>query len=456
MRASHGGFARALAAVLVAGTASLPALAQSSASVDRFYVFGDSYSDGGNIYALTKKPVSPPYDRRYSNGMTAIEYMARAFGITLRYSEEPDLAADASLNFAVSGAWTSTKNNDAPIDGRTGLLSQIGSFEQRLKNAKLRFNADTTLFFIAIGTNDVLFGNIAGQDSATLVASAVQNVERAVRSLHAAGARHIAIALIPMVNLAPRAASLPPATVKAVGEAVAAVNQGYQRIAGRLRTDLKADVFTLPWGPYYDALMASPSAFGMTNAGSCIGQGTAVCPEPHRVVFWDMLHPTTAAHCLVGYRLAVQGWPHFACPADLKPGAASDTRACRFLSAANGEFTEHPGPVVAAAPPAAPTCSRLAFRQMADMCNGCTAPPWNGELNRAAGDEWTVTFVDGHNKPGRGLWRATLQTSAEIAFYDKGRDTHTRFDLAARKGRQSRGVTGNWITTSEILGTDCR
>src|SRR5262245_9268843 len=30
-------------------------------------------------------------------------------------------------------------------------------------------------------------------------------------------------------------------------------------------------------------------------------------------------------------------------------------------------------------------CTRLTFRQTADMCNNCTAPPWNGELNRTSG-----------------------------------------------------------------------
>src|SRR5262249_8594983 len=74
-------------APLLAGV-SASATAQTAAPVDRLYAFGDSYSDGGNAYALIRKPPSPPYHLRYSDGMTAVEYMAKAFGLTLRYSED--------------------------------------------------------------------------------------------------------------------------------------------------------------------------------------------------------------------------------------------------------------------------------------------------------------------------------------------------------------------------------
>ena len=66
-----------------------------------------------------------------------------------------------------------------------------------------------------------------------------------------------------------------------------------------------------------------------------------------------------------------------------------------------------------------------------------------------------ASFVDGHNRPGSTRWRLTSQSSSEIVLYDAGRDLYTRFDLAARKGAQRRGASGNWITTSEILSIDC-
>lgn len=268
----------ALTLIIALVAATAVAAEPGSKSIDRLYVFGDSYSDGGNGYALTGTPRSAPYDSRYSNGMTAVEHMARLFGLSLRHSEASGLATDASLNFAVSGAWTSSRNNDRAMDGKTGLLSQVAEFERRAKDRTLQFSPDTTLFFVAIGINDVLFGNLGGIDNATLVAGALENVEKAAHALNATGARHIALAMLPMVGLTPRGASLPAATGKAVKDAVVALNEGYQRMAGRLRAELKADVFTLPWGQYYDELMHNPAAFGLMNVGSCgVSGSAAVC-----------------------------------------------------------------------------------------------------------------------------------------------------------------------------------
>jgi hypothetical protein len=101
-------------------------------------------------------------------------------------------------------------------------------------------------------------------------------------------------------------------------------------------------------------------------------------------------------------------------------------------------------------------CTRLAFRQFADMCNNCTAPPWNGEVKRASGDEWIATYVDGHSRAGSSRWRLTSQTGSTLLFHDDGRNLDTRFDLTARKGAQRRGNEASWIATSDILSSDCR
>jgi TPR repeat protein len=113
-------------------------------------------------------------------------------------------------------------------------------------------------------------------------------------------------------------------------------------------------------------------------------------------------------------------------------------------------------PVPTAREGALATCTRWTYRQIADLCNNCTAPPWNGEFKRAEGDEWIATFTDGHNKPGTSRWQMTSRSSAEILLYDKSRDLYGRIDLTVRKGFLRSGASGNWTNTSEILSTDCR
>ncbi len=435
----------AVSAAMLAATSCVVASAQSGGLVERLYVFGDSYSDSGNGYALTRQPQSPPYASRYSNGPTAVEHMARTFGLTLLHSEEPNLAPYASLNFAVSGAWTSRKNNDAPMDGKTGLLNQVDTFEDRVRQGKTRFRPEATLFFMAIGTNDVLFGNLGRQDNRTIVANARRNVEQSVRRLHAAGARHIAIATLPMVNRSPRGRSLPASTA----EAVAVLNREYRNIAETLRAALKADVFLIPWGQYYDDVIANPTAFGFSNPGPCVtnaAQGLSVCLAPEQSVFWDVLHPTTATHKVVGLRLAAQGEPHFTCA--VKPStdgpSESENPVCRFLSGADGAA---PGPQPMTA------CGRVVVRQFADMCGNCTRPPWTGEITKMSAQEWSV---DSRERAIRAQWRLVSQVRPEMLFYDVKRDLYTRFDLPARKGWQRRGAGGPWVATSDILETDCQ
>jgi hypothetical protein len=100
---------------------------------------------------------------------------------------------------------------------------------------------------------------------------------------------------------------------------------------------------------------------------------------------------------------------------------------------------------------------RLKYRQIADLCNNCTAPPWNGEIGTASGDEWTATFVDGHNRASSTHWHLTSRNSVEILLYDVSRDLYARLDLTKLKGYLRKGTEGDWINTTEILGIEaCR
>jgi uncharacterized protein len=101
------------------------------------------------------------------------------------------------------------------------------------------------------------------------------------------------------------------------------------------------------------------------------------------------------------------------------------------------------------------TCTHVKYRQFADLCNNCTAPPFNGELNRISDNLWTGTFVDGHDRRGTTHWRMTSRTSTEILLYDDSRDRYARVDFTTRKSSQRIGAGGSWVAISDILSTDC-
>jgi TPR repeat protein len=131
----------------------------------------------------------------------------------------------------------------------------------------------------------------------------------------------------------------------------------------------------------------------------------------------------------------------------------------RWNAAADSAPTQAPSPQATDTPQAraaAGTCTRMTFRQFADLCNNCSAPPWNGELSRTSDEEWIATFVDGHNRRGTTRWRMTLQTGSEMLLYDAGRDMYRRFDLMARIGFLRQGANGAWTAVADILSTDCR
>jgi phospholipase/lecithinase/hemolysin len=54
-------------------------------------------------------------------------------------------------------------------------------------------------------------------------------------------------------------------------------------------------------------IVADPTAFGLTNATTaCITPGVPpfACTNPDEYLFWDGIHPTTAAHAIIAQEAA--------------------------------------------------------------------------------------------------------------------------------------------------------
>jgi phospholipase/lecithinase/hemolysin len=51
-------------------------------------------------------------------------------------------------------------------------------------------------------------------------------------------------------------------------------------------------------------IISDPTAYGFTDVTSPCFVGGTVCPTPSNHLFWDTLHPTTAAHSLLGRAMA--------------------------------------------------------------------------------------------------------------------------------------------------------
>lgn len=260
-------------AVLVGTFLGFPSGA-SAQQVDEIYVFGDSLSDVGNAFKTTKgeDPPSPPYFQgRYSNGPVWVEYLASK----LKLTSNPD------TNFAFSGA-TTGNSREIPL----GLLTQIKEFTATNSSAD-----PNALYIVWAGANDYLYGD-------TDTTASINNLAMAVKSLSAVGAKNIVVVNLPDLGKLPgtrtsrNSDSLTDLTEKH--------NSGLASSLTSLRQQVNSDTIItyLDINSLFNQVIKTPEKFGFTNVTKPCLSKVSVCDNPNEYLFWDGIHPTTAAHKL--------------------------------------------------------------------------------------------------------------------------------------------------------------
>ncbi|MBD1935237.1 MULTISPECIES: SGNH/GDSL hydrolase family protein [Cyanophyceae] len=246
----------------------------SAKNFDEIYVFGDSISDVGNAYKVTRgeSPSNPPYFRgRYSNGLVWADYLAAKL----------KLKSSTETNFAFGGAKTGNSRQLPP-----GLLTQIETFKATHASADPK-----ALYIIWAGANDYLGG-------ATDSTAPVNNLSVAVKSLADAGAKNIVVVNLPDLGKLPgtriseRSNSLNNLTQKHNSALAASLNNLRQQLS-----DIK--ITYLDVNSLFNQVVNNPEKFGFTNVtNACLSQ-VRICNNPNEYLFWDNIHPTTAAHKLL-------------------------------------------------------------------------------------------------------------------------------------------------------------
>jgi phospholipase/lecithinase/hemolysin len=233
------------------------------------FVFGDSLSDNGNLYNAIGYPPAPYYDGRFSNGPVAVEQLSAMLGVPL-------------VDFAYGGATTGVGNY---IDGGTqtsfgsyglpGMLAELAAASPDLTPTNLQ----NSLVVVWGGANDFFGGG-----SPTV---AVADLDSIVSTLEGDGATHILVPGMPDLGLTPEFYGDPTAIA-------------YSEL---FNTDLQA---TLPAGATYvdtfnllQQIVANPGSYGLTNVTTPCFNGVTVCSDPQDYLFWDGVHPTTAADTIL-------------------------------------------------------------------------------------------------------------------------------------------------------------
>lgn len=281
--------------------------APAQAAYSALYVFGDSLSDSGNAYALSGAtwPPSPPYAQQFSDGPTAAEYLADGLGIALAPS------IDGGTNYAVGGAMTGLTNYNYLVASpfplpdslaSTGLLAQVLGFAASPPS----FDPARSLFMLWAAPNDFFYALSTGGDVVAAASEAVTNLLSAVGLLASLGATDFLIPNMPNLAQTPSGLSQAPDAQTALSELSLGFNTA---LAGAL--DLARagaipgigtglDLMSFDTAAFLDEVITHPAGYGFNNVtDGCVFTASPTCDG---YLFFDSVHPTTAAHRLLGER----------------------------------------------------------------------------------------------------------------------------------------------------------
>ncbi|KAF9377699.1 hypothetical protein CPB97_010001 [Podila verticillata] len=283
----------ALAATL--SVTAVPTYECSRERIEQLAVFGDSYSDIHNVYELSKHTWPLPnfyYRGRFSDGPMWPEYLTRAMGYRL-------------LNHAFGGATSDSK----VVQGYTGPGSTLAvpGFIQQIQNynphTKSRSTIAKTLFAVDFQGNDFIF------DSVITPQTVLANLERGIRELIAAGAKHFLIVENFDYGLAPFF-SADPAEAAKFSDIAVKEQAGYKDLIHRLRSEFGGSSNCHDGKGVNFAVLDMYGLFKRLTSprelrrlritevekGCVSNDYKTMCPNPEQHFYVDDFHPTTKIH----------------------------------------------------------------------------------------------------------------------------------------------------------------
>lgn len=294
---------------ILAGALAL-ALAGSAAAAqfDNVVVFGDSLSDNGNLsFSIPGFPLPKPSRFTTNPGLVGIEHVADFYGITLTPS------VTGGTDFAFGGAGV-----DNNVQAGVPTLPQQLQMYLAANGGKADPNA---LYSVWGGANDVFFnvglaqaGLIDSAQVQTNLQTAAQDELTLIGQLGAAGAKRVIVFDLPDIGKTPDSLALGPAGVTQGTELSIIYNSTLN--AGLAKTGV--DIIPIDTFGLINEVVADPSRYGFTNVttpacGTAPGTTSLECgPQGSGApftyapgtndtfLFADGVHPTTAAHALLG------------------------------------------------------------------------------------------------------------------------------------------------------------
>ncbi|MGG6264523.1 SGNH/GDSL hydrolase family protein [Leptolyngbya sp. AN03gr2] len=258
----------------------------------QLFVFGDSLSDMGNTFKLTKQafgqgiPPAPPYfPGHFCNGPVWVDYLARFL----------KLSSCEHTTFAIAGATTGSINTlpDTPANlVLPGLQQQIETFITSLEGTQADSDA---LYVIWAGANDYLSGQI------TNPTGSIENLMQAAKNLIDAGVKNLMVANLPSLGKLPKP-RLDSDRAKGLNALTNAHNASLATALQALQQSVSSEVSIMLFdvNSLLERVLAEPEQFGFTNVTDA--EMTVLADlrgYTDKFFFWDAVHPTTIAHLIL-------------------------------------------------------------------------------------------------------------------------------------------------------------
>ena len=250
------------------------------------YVFGDSLSDPGNLFALTGEPPPPYFEGRVSDGPIWADYLAADFAA----------AGQRFRNYAfasarINGPWDEPIHLDAQL-----LRFAVHAATERVPQrsaALVWIGANDSFRIVSSAASQILGGtpkNVALAE-AELAAQALANrLLTRLRFLAPAGIRDLVLFNLPDLGRTPNYSGTEAAPLASLVSSAFNARLAMGTVPG-------VNVRNFDVAGLFDALIDDPEAFGVSSLEPCFVPGVPMlCADPQERAFFDPIHPSAVIH----------------------------------------------------------------------------------------------------------------------------------------------------------------
>jgi phospholipase/lecithinase/hemolysin len=298
---------KTLKRMIVALLALLPlatgvAVADDEHGYSRIFIFGASFIDSGNHFAITGETAHPPFElfgpsygvggHHFSNGRTWVEVLAQEMELT--QWAKPAYRDPAFGNYAVGYGRARERNEDV----LPSLYDQVQAWRD---NGYCTYAPmDDTLFIVDSAYFD--FAEIlAGENPFVVLSGMTASIAENIGILKECGARNILFANILPLEVSP----LVPPPEDPMAPSLSFI-YNYMFLAPVIQSYASMpdmNVTVVDFFGFVSGMLATHEAFGLTNVtDTCVTLGVtegAFCKDRDGYLLWDPLHPTKKVHALL-------------------------------------------------------------------------------------------------------------------------------------------------------------